>query len=150
MAVLGPGPGGPGAGPGGGAGGSALARPAVAPQLSAISVAAATAVDFDLTNSSIRGLPGPRRSLIALLGGLGEQRQQHPAARGVGVGEVVQRLVNRLKDGEARFLMGDQQRRVNRLAGNNGPVQLAGSAHVIDTVEKPNSLCCKAIQARQV
>src|ERR1700739_4868233 len=97
------GPGGcPGAGPGGGgAGGSALARPTAAPQLSAMSAAAATAVDFDLTDSSIRGLPGPRRSLIALLGVLGEQRQQHPSARGVGVGEVVQRLVNRPEDGEA-------------------------------------------------
>src|ERR1700741_2029779 len=101
--------GGPGAGPGGGgAGGSALARPAAAPQLSAKSAAAATAVDFDLTNSSIRALPGPRRGLIALLGGFGEQRQQHPAARRVGIGEVVQRLVSRAEDGEARFLMADQ------------------------------------------
>src|ERR1700757_985111 len=137
MVVLGPGPGGPGggpgAGPGGGAGGSALARPTAAPQLSAMSAAAATAVDFDLTDSSIRGLPGPRRSLIALLGGLGEQRQQHPAARGVGVGEVVQRLVNRPEDGEARFGMGDQQRRVYRLAGDDRPVQPGGIAHVIDT-----------------
>src|ERR1700758_1473417 len=93
--------GGPGAGPGGGAGGSALARPAAAPQLSAMSAAAATTVDFDLTNSSIRGSRGARPNSIALLGGFGEQRQQHPAARRGRIGEVVQRLVHRDKDREA-------------------------------------------------
>jgi hypothetical protein len=112
MVVLGPdacGPGGgAGAGPGGGAGGSALARPAAAPQLSAISAAATTAVDFDLTISSIRGLRSTRRSAIALLGGFGEQRQQQPAACRVGVGEVVQCLVYRAEDGKAGFLVGDQ------------------------------------------
>jgi hypothetical protein len=122
MLVLGPagaGPGGAGAGAGGGAGGSALATPPAAPQLSAISAATATAVDFDLTNSSIRGLRGARPSLIALLGGLGEQRQQQPAARRVGISEVLQRLVHRAEDGEAGFLVGDQQRCVYCLAGDH-------------------------------
>src|ERR1700757_5363211 len=112
MAALGPGDGGPdgcpGAGAGGGAGGAALARLPAAPQLSAMSAAAATTVDFDLTNSSIRGSRGPRPSPIALLGGFGEQRQQHPAARRGRIGEVVKRLVHRDKDREAGFLLGDQ------------------------------------------
>src|SRR5947209_14194660 len=141
---------GPGAGAGGAGAGSATAGTAEAPQASAISATAAEIVGLDVTDSSIRNFAKHASAPNRQSSGLVEQRPQKTTPRGGGIGEVLQRLVNRRRGGEADVFVSHQQRQAHGLAGDERPFQPGGGAGLVDGVQQSYCLCAEGVQASQV